>query len=95
MQMSLFRTHYHLHSDFFLKIHPWELMTSIWQVVPELGPRYTKPGLQAEKKNEHTIIQKEYSDDRLPPNWMQYNQTVRHCGHRLPTGWVSVSIHVI
>ena len=33
--------------------------------LPNLGPRYTKPGLQAVKNNELTIIQKEYSDDRL------------------------------
>ena len=42
-----------------------------------VGSRYTKPGLQAEKKAELTI-QKEYSDNGLPQDWIQYSQTVRH-----------------
>ena len=42
-----------------------------------LGPRYTKPGLQAEK-TELTIIQKEYSDDALSGYTVSSLKTVRH-----------------
>ena len=31
------------------------------------------------KKTEHTIVQKEYSDDRLPSSWIEYRKTVRNC----------------
>ena len=42
------------------------------------GPRFTNPGLNAEKTELTISIQKEYSDDGLPSSWIQYNQTVHH-----------------
>ena len=45
-----------------------------------LGRRYTKPGLQAEKKTEHTKIniRKEYSDDGLSEYNVSSLKAVRH-----------------
>ena len=41
----------------------------------EVGGRYTKPGLQAEKKIKHTI---KYKKNIMMTDWIQYNQTGRH-----------------
>ena len=43
-----------------------------------LDPRYTKPGLQAEKTELTNAKRINYNDDGLPSSWKQYNQSVRH-----------------